>query len=218
MPPSLPPKYCACAGRSAMATRSTAMASSGIVSAESRDIFIVVRSSISKRFSVSSLYICSASIDPVALDRHGEYWAIQAKFRSERDQPLIISNPGARYRWSDIGLGVAPRPPRCTARGPRTSTPSTEKECRYGNSQSTPKVATARPQFRPIPCRGPPPSEPRSRPYDPRSSRVHAVAALIRRTTGRGTQACQGQVTRWSAASPAAAPTPRAGPVGLNHC
>src|SRR5947209_8179912 len=43
-------------------------------------------------------------------------------------------------RRSDIGLGVAPRPPRCTARGPRTSTPSTEKECRYGNSQSTPKL------------------------------------------------------------------------------
>jgi predicted helicase len=27
-------------------------------------------------------------IDLIALDRHGEYWAIQAKFRSERDQPL----------------------------------------------------------------------------------------------------------------------------------
>jgi superfamily II DNA or RNA helicase len=27
-------------------------------------------------------------IDLVALDRHGEYWAIQAKFRSQRDQPL----------------------------------------------------------------------------------------------------------------------------------
>jgi hypothetical protein len=27
-------------------------------------------------------------IDLIALDRHGEYWAIQAKFRSQRDQPL----------------------------------------------------------------------------------------------------------------------------------
>jgi superfamily II DNA or RNA helicase len=27
-------------------------------------------------------------IDLIALNRHGEYWAIQAKFRSERDQPL----------------------------------------------------------------------------------------------------------------------------------
>jgi predicted helicase len=27
-------------------------------------------------------------IDLIALDRHGEYWAIQAKFRTQRDQPL----------------------------------------------------------------------------------------------------------------------------------
>ena len=41
-------------------------------------------------------------IDLIARTRHGEYWAIQAKFRSQRDKPLTRRELGTFTAWRSI--------------------------------------------------------------------------------------------------------------------